>query len=66
MKAIYTIKFKCRKCESEFNVLIPDTFTTKQLLTKLSHVAKTECQICGEEPYDNWLFEGVGKIRWNP
>ena len=63
---MYTIKFKCRKCESERTAMIPDTFTVEQLLVKLSHVAKTECQICGEEPYDNWLFVGVGKIRWNP
>lgn len=63
MKAMYAIKFKCRKCESKRTALIPDTFTVEQLLTKLSHVAKTECQVCGEEPYDNWLFVGVEKIR---
>lgn len=60
---MYTIKFKCRKCESEFNVLIPDTFTVEQLLTELSYVVKTECLACGEEPYDNWLFVGIRKMR---
>ena len=63
MNRLYTIKFKCRKCETERTTLIPDTFTVENILTKLSYLERTDCPTCGEEPYDNWLFVGVGKVR---
>ena len=59
MNTIYQVIFKCRKCESEQRAMIPDTMPVKDVFAKLHKVEKTDCPVCGEEPYNNWLFVGV-------
>lgn len=53
MKILYRVIVKCRKCETERQIMIPENFTVEDTLTKLSHLEHTDCPTCGEEPYDN-------------
>lgn len=62
MGILYQVVIKCRKCESEQRITIPDTFSAGETLKKLSKIEKTDCPVCGEEPEDNWYFAGVRKV----
>lgn len=61
MKNLYSVIVKCRKCETQRQIMIPDTFSVEDTMKKLSHLKRTDCPTCGEEPYDNWYFVGIRK-----
>ena len=53
------ITFRCRKCGHQLIMNVDSHTTVHELAHRLEHISGLDCPNCGEEPYENWVLEGV-------
>lgn len=57
--ATYVLRFHCRKCEQGLELNWKMSSGVENLFQRLQKVSNLDCPHCGEEPYDNWVFDNV-------